>query len=178
MQGKKSFILYDSYFEQLSMLSMEERGQLITAIYEYRCKGKVDTDLCAVVNMAFSFIRSNMDRDSEEYEERCAMNRLNGAKGGRPRKMESREDAGASEIITEEDKEKLERDGISRAYIEERQQRAEAHAMEKGISPAQMIRIWWEKDKTGIFNPSDDGYNEADDWFKAKLARQFGSAVG
>ena len=178
MQSKKSFILYDSYFEQLSMLSMEERGQLVTAIYEYRHTGKLNIEPSPVVMMAFSFIRSNMDRDNEEYEERCAQNRSNGAKGGRPRKMDMREDAEASEVITEEDEKELERCGISRAYIEERRQRAEAYAAEKGISPTHMIQIWWEKDRLGIPRSQGGKNNEDEEWFKAKLAKQFGADTG
>ena len=38
--------------------------------------------------MAFYFIRSQMDRDRQTYEEKCERSRQNGMKGGRPRKSE------------------------------------------------------------------------------------------
>lgn len=42
--------------------------------------------LDGITQMAFSFIRSQMDRDNEKYESRVAANRENGKKGGRPKK--------------------------------------------------------------------------------------------
>lgn len=43
-------------------------------------------ELDGITQMAFSFIRSQMDRDNEKYESRVAANRENGKKGGRPKK--------------------------------------------------------------------------------------------
>lgn len=38
--------------------------------------------------IAFEFIRAQMDRDTDRWEDRCAKNREVGARGGRPRKQE------------------------------------------------------------------------------------------
>ena len=83
MQDKKSFILYGSYYEQIMMLSLEERGQLITAIYEYDRSGEVSVELSGRAAMAFSFVRSAMDRDKAEYEKRCIKNQGKGSQYNR-----------------------------------------------------------------------------------------------
>ena len=178
MSEKKSFILYDSYYEQVMMLSVEERGQLLTAIYEYESEGEVRIEMSPVAAMAFSFIRSNMDRDRTEYEERCAKNRANGKRGGRPKKEESKEEK--EETVEETVKEEeLIREGIPTEYISERVQRARAYAKQKGVSAMQIIRSWWQSDKRGVpprptpKAPADD----TDDWYQAKLRMQFGGCV-
>lgn len=88
---KKSFILYHSYENQLRLLSLEDRGRLITAIFEYDRTGIPPQGLPPVVEMALSFIRTALDRDREEYEEVSRRNSENGKKGGRPRKNEKAE---------------------------------------------------------------------------------------
>ena len=84
----KSFILYCNFENQFKLLSLEERGILISAIFEYAKEREFTTELPPLVNMAFSLIKDTMDRDYEEYLERCEKNAMNGKKGGRPRKTE------------------------------------------------------------------------------------------
>ena len=83
---KKSFVLYYNFANQFNLLSMEERGMLISAIFEYAEKQSVTAELPPLVNMAFSCIKDTLDRDRAEYEEKCEQNAANGRKGGRPRK--------------------------------------------------------------------------------------------
>ncbi len=85
-QEKKSFILYNSYADSFRRLSMEDRGELITAIFAYVETGEEPLWLSPAVSMAFSFIRSSLDRDREAYEETCQKRAESGKKGGRPRK--------------------------------------------------------------------------------------------
>ncbi len=85
-EKKPSFIMYDSFAMPLSLMSMEERGIFITAIYEYRISGTVSINMSAGVAMAFAFVKDALDRDTEAYEKRCEENSKNGKKGGRPRK--------------------------------------------------------------------------------------------
>ena len=85
MNTKKSFVLYNDLYKQFSLLSMEERGALITAIFEYAVNGQVFTDLTPMAQMAFSFIQDALDRDRAAYEATCRKNRENGKKGGRPK---------------------------------------------------------------------------------------------
>ncbi len=83
---KNGFVLYHNYFNQLALLSMEERGILITAIFEYTRDGQITVEMSPTVNMAFSFIKDTLDRDLAAYRARCEQNTENGKKGGRPRK--------------------------------------------------------------------------------------------
>ena len=64
MAGKNSFVLYVEYLQNIELLSMEQRGELFTAIMHY-ASGKEVEDLDGMVMMAFSLIRSQMDRDNE-----------------------------------------------------------------------------------------------------------------
>ena len=86
---KKSFILYHSFANQLELLSMEERGQLISAIFAYERTGEIDASLSPLVKMAFSCMKEALDRDRESYEAKCKQNTKNGKKGGRPKKDSS-----------------------------------------------------------------------------------------
>ena len=86
INDKKSFLLYGNYETQFKLLSMEERGLLITAIFEYSNNGAVQTPLSPLVELAFSFVKENLDRDHENYLDRCEKNSENGKKGGRPKK--------------------------------------------------------------------------------------------
>lgn len=85
MSEKNSFILYADYWQHLQLLSMEERGELITAIFHYIESG-VLPDFPGGLMMAFSFIRAQIDRDQEKWEEvkhaRSEAGKLGGAPTG------------------------------------------------------------------------------------------------
>lgn len=85
-EEKKSFVLYHSFANQFELLSMEERGELISAIFQYE-RTREANPLTPLVQMAFSCIREALDRDRAAYEEKCEQNAKNGKKGGRPRKV-------------------------------------------------------------------------------------------
>ena len=80
--GRNSFVLYTEYKEPISLLSVEEKAQLLEAIFEYADGNEVELKGAAM--MAFSFIKAQMDRDTEKYEEICKKRREAGAKGGAP----------------------------------------------------------------------------------------------
>lgn len=81
------FQVYLSYEEPLKSLSYEQIGKLFMAMFQYE-KTKEKPELDAVSDMAFCFIRSQMERDQQAYEEKCELGRQNGIKGGRPRKTQ------------------------------------------------------------------------------------------
>lgn len=68
MVDKKSFLIYLDYEEQFSLLSDEELGQLMRAIMEYE-KTQQIPELNGMVKMAFSFIKQQLDRDTEKWHE-------------------------------------------------------------------------------------------------------------
>lgn len=84
---KASFLIYLDYQEQFELLSDEQAGQLIKAIIKYEKTGEI-TELDGMVKMAFSFIKTQLDRDREKYQAKCEKNRENAKKGGRPKKKQ------------------------------------------------------------------------------------------
>ena len=85
---KNSFILYHDYEEHIKLLSNEQRGVLLTALFAYsRSRTLPAFDRDPALAMAFSFIRAAIDRDNEKYQERCRKNAENvKERGGKLRK--------------------------------------------------------------------------------------------
>ena len=80
---RDSFIIFTSYIKNISRLNMEQMGALLTAMMCYQ----LDEDLPEmddITDLAFSFIKDDMDHNNEKYDEMCERNRENGKKGGRP----------------------------------------------------------------------------------------------
>lgn len=87
MGNKGSFVFYTEYREHLSMLPLEQVGELMLALIDYQETGEVpDLPKGSALAMCFSFIKKRMDKDNSKYEEKCERNRSNGKKGGRPTK--------------------------------------------------------------------------------------------
>lgn len=78
--------MYLDYEEQFNLLSDEQIGQLMRAIIQYERTQEMPK-LDGVLKMAFSFIKTQLDRDREKYKAKCEKNKENGARGGRPRKQ-------------------------------------------------------------------------------------------
>ena len=87
---RDSFVLYTSYMEQISLLNNEQRGVLLTAIYSYIMENNLP-DMDGMTKMAFSFIKSQLEKDHKKYEEVCRKRREAGKAGGRPRSDDSPE---------------------------------------------------------------------------------------
>ena len=81
---KNSFVLYTSYQKQISLLTMEQRGILLTAIMCYSSEQDLP-DMDGITSMAFSFIKADLDRDAEKYAKTCEARKEAGKKGGRPK---------------------------------------------------------------------------------------------
>lgn len=84
---KDSFVLYTKYLDNIQALSMEQRGMLFTSLMLY-VSGQEPEEMDPVTAMAFSFIKSQMDKDIEKYNETCAKRSEAGKLGGRPKKQE------------------------------------------------------------------------------------------
>ena len=82
--GKSSFVLYTEYLRHIQKMSMDQRGELFTAILRYAA-GESVPELDAAADMAFSFIRERMDRDNAAYMEKVEKRREAGKLGGRPK---------------------------------------------------------------------------------------------
>ena len=85
---KVSFLMYLDYEEQFNLLTNEELGQLVRAIMQYE-KTRQEPELEGTLKMAFSFIKTQLDRDREKYNKKCEKNRENAKRGGRPKKNQT-----------------------------------------------------------------------------------------
>ena len=83
---KNSFLIYLDYEEQFNLLTDEEVGQLMRAIIKYEKTGNMPK-LDGMLKMAFSFIKTQLDRDREKYNKKCEKNKENAKRGGRPKKQ-------------------------------------------------------------------------------------------
>ena len=69
--GKNSFVLYDDEYDFIKLLSFEERGKLLTAIFEHRLFGEVNVSLSEAGAMLFQVIKNHLDRDAQKYIDKC-----------------------------------------------------------------------------------------------------------
>jgi len=83
-ENKKSFITYCEWQETFIELSDEEAGKLIKHIFAYvNDENPVSDD--KVVRMCFIPIKQTLKRDLKKYEVYIKKQKVNGAKGGRPK---------------------------------------------------------------------------------------------
>lgn len=83
MSTQDTFILRQDFYPQIKMLNKEQRGDLLTAIFAYSA-GEELPEMDQVTQMCFGFIKASLDANAERYQARCAKNRENGSRGGRP----------------------------------------------------------------------------------------------
>lgn len=89
MAEKKGFLMFHSHEKHFDMLTDEQAGILIKALFRYSVAGENPEIPDKTVQMAFSFLADEIDRDTDRYEAICKRNAENGKKGGRPRKNAS-----------------------------------------------------------------------------------------
>ena len=63
--SKKSFILFQEYKENLSSLSQNQKGDLLDAIFAFNDDDEIDLE--PLTKMAFSFIKSDLQRNKESW---------------------------------------------------------------------------------------------------------------
>lgn len=86
MNSKRPFFpLFFKNKDKLKYLSMEQRGELLTALFDYAAGGAIP-EVNGIVGFAFEIFREDIDSSLEHYKETCEKNRENGRKGGRPKK--------------------------------------------------------------------------------------------
>ena len=82
VEDKISFILYGSYEEQLDMLTDEQTGKLLKAIYVYARTGEKHSD-DPMVAMMLSVISHQMDIDARKYAESVERRKASASKAGK-----------------------------------------------------------------------------------------------
>ena len=87
---KDSYIMHCDYENHFELLTDAELGRLIRDVNNYVKNGVLPqyTKEDRVLNMAFSFMKTNIDIETEKYIKKCEKNRENGRRGGRPRNPE------------------------------------------------------------------------------------------
>lgn len=84
---KESFVLYTSQYEAVADLSVQQKGELFDALFQYVSTGEEPKFSDRETRMAFNFMRIQIDRDNAKYAEVCERRRAAGRMGGRPRKQ-------------------------------------------------------------------------------------------
>lgn len=82
--------LYSDYLESLAHYSDAQRGRLYTALLQYLRDGS-QPEFKGSERYIWPSLQYQLDRDMATYADRCETNRINGEKGGRPRKDTSGE---------------------------------------------------------------------------------------
>lgn len=77
MKVKKSFVLYHDFRNWFSLLTDEELGRLIRAIFDYETNKTLPENLNEKEQIAFLMVRDTLDRDREKYERVCNRNKEN-----------------------------------------------------------------------------------------------------
>ena len=81
---RNSFIFYKGWREAIKDLPDDIRLEIYESIIEYATTGNL-RGLKPMANIAFNFIKLDIDRDTEKYMSIVERNKSNGNKGGRPK---------------------------------------------------------------------------------------------
>ena len=99
---KSSFLVYHDWKALVSVLPMDQRGELFTALFDYSIDGVIP-ELDDMPMGVFAFMRLALDRDAKKYQETCernqriAQDRWDKEKGGTSAYKRTPEDASAYE---------------------------------------------------------------------------------
>ena len=85
-----SFILYTSQYPAIKSLSKSAKGELLEALYQYALTGEIPHFSLPETEMAFNFIRIRIDENNAKYMSVSEKRREAGRKGGRPRKVNAK----------------------------------------------------------------------------------------
>lgn len=81
---KKGFILYRDSYSAIKDLSLEEKGTLLDAIFQYNIDETIPI-LNPVVKVAFGFLKEQFDRDKSKWSKEIEKRRSAGKLGGEAR---------------------------------------------------------------------------------------------
>lgn len=78
---KNSILLYTSDYEAVKDLSLEEKGMLFDAIFEYVLTGNIK-ELPPIILLAFKFFRIHIDENNKKWNDIKTKRKEAGSKGG------------------------------------------------------------------------------------------------
>jgi|GEM_PF-4639007 len=67
MEGKQSFLLYKSFYKPTKGLSLEQKGMLYDAIFQYQVDG-IEPDASSEIIMAFMFFKNQFELDISKWD--------------------------------------------------------------------------------------------------------------
>lgn len=82
---RKSFLLYTDIIDSTAMLTDEEFGILLRAVFKYE-RGEELPNLSPIIEMAFNFIKGTLDRNNDAYNQKVEKCRAAGKKSAEARK--------------------------------------------------------------------------------------------
>ena len=88
--GRNNIFMPLKYRRRFESWEAEKAKAILLAMFEYKETGEVRS-LLPQYNDAFEAIRDDMDIIDKAYEERCRINAINGAKGGKAKKANAAE---------------------------------------------------------------------------------------
>lgn len=94
---KKSFVLYVDYKRHLDLIEdAEEYRALFDAIFQYCATGYEPENLSPIAMMAFSFIKTNIDRDCAKYDKVREKRRKAGSLGGKAKSSNAKQNVASA----------------------------------------------------------------------------------
>lgn len=88
MAGISYVCLYMDYLQTLAPLTDAERGRIVMAMLTYADTG-ITPQFAGNERFVWPFLQAQIDRDIAKHNEKCAKNKENGLKGGRPSKNQT-----------------------------------------------------------------------------------------
>lgn len=89
---KNNFILYKDFKSTIDLLTDEQAGKLIKAVFSY-VNGRVEPNFTdGAITIAFSILKTQLERDLVKYKTIVERNQTNGLKGGRPKNNPNEKD--------------------------------------------------------------------------------------
>lgn len=108
MEGKDSFILYTKYINTFNFLTDEQAGKLIKHIFRYVNdlipEAQEDEFEEQALKIAWINIKTDLKEDLAKWKSICETNRINGLKGGRPKKQTENQKTKKTERFSEKPK--------------------------------------------------------------------------
>ena len=126
--AREYFCAYHSFLKSLTPYGDAEVGRLFRACLQYSMTGE-DPGLCGNERFIWPTLKQGIDRDKSAYEARCAQNRVNGSRGGRPSNQGNRtvsEETERNRTVSEETEKTQEEGEGEGKYIEEVEEDARA----------------------------------------------------
>ena len=77
MKIRKHFYMYHDYWTMFRLLTEEELGRLMRAIFLYETEGAIPVSLDEKLSLIFYMVKDALDRDKDRYTAVCNKNKEN-----------------------------------------------------------------------------------------------------